>query len=130
LRGRVERRLRAKLGGCKIGDAKVTPGFALPAKFILHAVGPRWSGGNRGEPELLASCYRRCLALADELGARSLAFPAISTGAFRFPPDHAAEIALATLQNTLTSVATIRIVAFVAFDQETDALYTRLLGRT
>ena len=75
----------AKLGGCEVGDAKVTPGFALPARYIFHAVGPRWSGGDRGEPELLASCYRRCLALADEVGARSLAFPAISTGAFRVP---------------------------------------------
>jgi O-acetyl-ADP-ribose deacetylase (regulator of RNase III) len=73
----------AKLGGCSVGDAKVTPGFALPARYIFHAVGPRWSGGDRGEPELLASCYRRCLALADELEVKSLAFPAISTGAIK-----------------------------------------------
>jgi O-acetyl-ADP-ribose deacetylase (regulator of RNase III) len=114
----------AKLGGCKVGDAKVTPGFALPARYIFHAVGPRWSGGDRGEPDLLASCYRRCLALGDELEARSLAFPAISTGAFGFPPDHAAAIAVRTLRNTPTSVSSVRLVAF---DQETQALYAQLL---
>jgi O-acetyl-ADP-ribose deacetylase (regulator of RNase III) len=102
----------AKLGGCEVGDAKVTPGFALPAKYIFHAVGPRWSGGDRGEPELLASCYRRCLVLADELEVRSLAFPAISTGVFGFPPDRAAEIAVRALQSTPTSVSEVRLVAF------------------
>ena len=115
-----------KLGGCQPGDAKVTPGFALPATYIFHAVGPRWSGGDRGEPELLASCYRRCLALADELGVGSIAFPAISTGAFGFPPDRAAEITVMTLQATATSVSEVRLVAF---DRETEALYTRLLDR-
>jgi O-acetyl-ADP-ribose deacetylase len=114
----------AKLGGCDVGDVKVTPGFALPAKFIFHAVGPRWSGGNRGEPELLASCYRRCLTLADECEVRSLAFPAISTGAFGFPSDHAAEIAVETLRNTPTSVSDVHLVAF---DEQTLALYNRLL---
>jgi O-acetyl-ADP-ribose deacetylase len=117
----------AALGGCEPGDAKVTPGFALPARYIFHAVGPRWSGGNRREAETLASCYRRCLALADELGVRSLAFPAISTGAFGFPPDRAAEIAVATLESTATSVAEVHLVAF---DQETEALYSRLLDRS
>ena len=115
----------ATLGGCKVGDAKVTPGFALPARYIFHAVGPRWSGGDRDEPALLASCYRRCLALADERGVTSLAFPAISTGAFGFPRGKAAAIAVTTLQNTPTSVSTIRLVAF---DQPTHALYTLLLG--
>ncbi|HEX4518852.1 MAG TPA: macro domain-containing protein [Gaiellaceae bacterium] len=114
----------AKLGGCDVGDAKATPGFALSARFIFHAVGPRWSGGGNGEPQLLASCYRRCLALADELGARSLAFPAISTGAFGFPPDRAAQIAVATLLGTSTSVSSVRLVAF---DHQTLALYERLL---
>jgi O-acetyl-ADP-ribose deacetylase len=114
----------ARLGGCEVGDARATPGFALPARYILHAVGPRWSGGGHGEPELLASCYRRCLALADELGARSLAFPAISTGAFGFPPDRAAAIAVGTLRGTPTSVSGIRLVAF---DQQTKELYDRLL---
>jgi O-acetyl-ADP-ribose deacetylase len=117
----------AELGGCEPGDAKVTPGFALPARYIFHAVGPRWSGGGRGEPEVLASCYRRCLALADELELRSLAFPAISTGAFGFPPDLAAEIAVMTLQHTATSVLEVHLVAF---DQQTAALYSRLLDRS
>jgi O-acetyl-ADP-ribose deacetylase len=117
----------AKLGGCEVGDVKVTPGFALPARYIFHTVGPRWSGGDREEPELLASCYRRCLALADELEVRSLAFPAISTGAFGFPADRAAEIAVTALQSIPTSVSKVRLVAF---DQKTQALYTRLLDRS
>ena len=124
-----ERNLRAAcaaLGGCAVGDAKVTPGFALPARYIFHAVGPRWAGGDRGEPELLASCYRRCLGLADELRLRSIAFPAISTGAFGFPPEQAAEIAVTTLRGTPTSVADVRLVAF---DAQTEALYARLLAR-
>jgi O-acetyl-ADP-ribose deacetylase len=116
----------AKLGGCEVGDAKVTPGFALPTTYIFHAVGPRWSGGGHGEAELLASCYRRCLALADELDVKSLAFPAISTGAFGFPPDRAAEIAVTTLRSTPTSVSTVHVVAF---DRQTEGLYTRLLDR-
>ena len=123
-----ERELRAacaELGGCAVGDAKVTPGFALPARYIFHAVGPRWAGGDRGEPELLASCYRRCLGLADDLRLRSIAFPAISTGAFGFPPEQAAEIAVATLRGTPTSVTDVRLVAF---DAQTEALYTRLLA--
>src|SRR5271166_3556495 len=80
----------AMLGGCEVGDAKATPGFALAARFIIHTVGPVWSGGRRHEKELLASCYRRCLEVAEDLGAASMAFPAISTGAFGFPPELAA----------------------------------------
>ena len=114
----------ARLGGCKVGDAKMTPGFALPARYIFHAVGPRWSGGRRGEPELLAACYRRCLSLADELAVRSLAFPAISTGAFGFPPELASEIAITTLLSTPTSVSSVHLVAF---DRHTQELYSRLL---
>jgi O-acetyl-ADP-ribose deacetylase (regulator of RNase III) len=114
----------AELGGCAPGDAKVTPAFALPARYVFHAVGPRWSGGGRGEPELLASCYRRCLELADELELASLAFPAISTGAFGFPADRAAEIAVTTLGETPTSVSEARLVAF---DEATERRYERLL---
>ena len=84
----------AGLGGCATGDAKITPGFALPARWVIHAVGPFWSGGARGEPDKLASCYRRSMVLAREHGLSSLAFPAISTGAYRFPPDQAAQIAV------------------------------------
>ena len=80
----------AELGGCETGDAKATPGFMLPARFIIHTVGPVWRGGFRGEAELLASCYRRSLEVADEIGARSVAFPAISTGIYEYPADAAA----------------------------------------
>jgi len=85
------------LGGCKTGSAKITHGYALPAKFVIHAVGPGWNGGNNHEDELLASCYRKSLALAAEYGIASLAFPAISTGVYSFPADRAARIAVGTV---------------------------------
>lgn len=102
----------AQLGGCPTGDAKATPGFKLAARWIVHAVGPRYHDGRRGEPELLASCYRRVLEVADELGARSVAFPAISTGIYGYPPEEAASIAVATLQSADTRVELARLVAF------------------
>ena len=113
------------LGGCKTGDAKATPGFRLPAKWVIHAVGPRWRGGGHGEAELLASCYRRSLELADELGARSIAFPAISTGIYGFPPEPAARIAVDTLRSTSTEVELARLVAF---DAETERLLREAAG--
>lgn len=113
-----------ELGGCPTGDAKATPGFALPARWIIHTVGPRYRDGLRGEPALLASCYRRCLEVADELGARSIAFPAISTGIYGYPHDAAAEIAVTTLRTTSTRVEVARLVAF---DEATLARYQRLL---
>ena len=85
------------LGGCETGDAKCTPGFDLPARWVIHAVGPVWRGGGRGEAELLAACYRRALALAGECGARAIAFPSISTGAYGYPRRAAARVALAAL---------------------------------
>ena len=112
------------LGGCATGDAKATPGFRLPARWVIHAVGPVWSGGGRGEPELLASCYRRSLEVADELGARSVAFPAISTGAYRFPPELAARIAVDTLRSASAAVELARLVAF---DTATYELYRSLV---
>lgn len=115
----------AELGGCPTGDAKPTPGFGLAARWIIHAVGPRYRDGRHGEPEQLASCYRRSLEVADALGARSVAFPAISTGIYGYPPRQAAEIAVATLAATKTAVALSRLVAF---DEETLALYTELLS--
>ena len=115
----------ARLGGCATGDAKATDAFRLPARWIIHAVGPRYRDGKHGEAELLASCYRRSLAVADELGARTLAFPAISTGIYGFPKRAAAQIAVRTLQSTETPIEVARLVAF---DDETYALYVELLG--
>src|SRR5438270_14042650 len=114
-----------KLGGCPTGDAKATPALNLPARWIIHAVGPRWRGGDHGEADLLASCYRRSLAVADDLGARSLAFPAISTGVYGYPRAEAAEIAVTTLRTTPTQVELSRLVAF---DEGTFELYQALLS--
>src|SRR5947209_15740720 len=93
-----------ELGGCPTGDAKATPGFRLPARWIIHAVGPVWRGGDSGEPELLASAYRRSLAVADEISARSVAFPAISTGIYGYPLDAATAIAVRSCRDTEASV--------------------------
>jgi O-acetyl-ADP-ribose deacetylase (regulator of RNase III) len=108
----------AKLGGCGTGEAKITPGFKLPARYVIHTVGPVWGGGERGEDRLLAACYRNALALALEHGLASIAYPAISTGAYRFPPDRAARIALRTLLATLEDNATIKRVVFCCFGAE------------
>ena len=115
----------AALGGCETGDAKHTPGFALPAKWIIHAVGPRYRDGTHGEPELLASCYRRALQVADELGAASIAFPAISTGIYGYPARDAATIAVDTIRSTPTRVELARLVAF---DEATLRLYEERLA--
>ena len=115
------------LGGCAIGDAKATAGHRLPARWVIHAVGPVWRGGDRGEADLLASCYRRALAVADDLGAASIAFPAISTGVYRFPRSEAATIAVETLRSTPTTVARALLVAF---DDETARLYHLRIGTT
>jgi O-acetyl-ADP-ribose deacetylase (regulator of RNase III) len=112
------------LGGCPTGDARATPGFRLPATWVIHAVGPVWRGGGQGEQERLASCYRRALELADELGARSVAFPAISTGIYGFPRELAARTAVEALRSTPTRVELARLVAF---DEETHGLYVQLL---
>jgi O-acetyl-ADP-ribose deacetylase (regulator of RNase III) len=115
----------AALGGCPTGDAKATPGFALPARWIIHTVGPVWQGGGEGEADLLASCYRRCLEVADQLGALSVAFPAISTGVYGYPRPAAAETAVAALRSAETTVELVRLVAF---DDETEQLYLRALA--
>jgi O-acetyl-ADP-ribose deacetylase (regulator of RNase III) len=115
----------AALGGCETGDAKATPGFRLTARWIIHTVGPVYRDGKRGEPELLASCYRRSLEVADELGAASVAFPAISTGVFGYPPEDAATIAVDTIRATPTNVELARLVAF---DERTLRLYEKLLS--
>jgi len=116
----------ALLGGCDPGDAKATPGFGLRARWIIHTVGPVWAGGGRGEPETLAGCYRRSLEVAGELGAVSVAFPAISTGVYGYPPELAAEIAVSTVASTPTDV--VGLVRLVAFDRPTHDLYTTILG--
>ena len=112
------------LAGCPTGDAKVTPGFRLPARWVIHTVGPLWSGGGNGEPELLASCYRRSIEEAERVGARVVAFPAISTGVYGYPKPEAARIAVATL----TALdADVDEVILVAFDQATALEYERAL---
>jgi O-acetyl-ADP-ribose deacetylase (regulator of RNase III) len=114
-----------KLGGCDTGDAKATPGFKLPARWVLHVVGPVWHGGDRGEPELLASCYRRALEVADELGAKTVAFPAISTGIYGYPKADAARVAIDTIRSSPSAVELVRLVAF---DDETRSLYQERLA--
>jgi len=114
------------LGGCVTGDAKATPGFRLPARWVFHAVGPVWGGGRRGEDEKLASCYRTCMELAREHGARSIAFPAISTGVYHFPRDRAAAIAVSTVREAAAASGVERVV-FCCFDEATEAIYGTLL---
>ena len=112
------------LGGCETGQAKITPGFDLPARWIIHTVGPVWRGGTHGEPELLASCYRESLARADEVEAAAVAFPAISTGAYGYPIKLAAVIAVNTVRSTPTNVTEAQLVAF---DQQALDAYAALL---
>jgi len=116
-----------KLGGCPTGSAKATPGFNLPAKWVFHAVGPVWSGGNRHEDDLLAGCYRRCMELAGEHEVKSIAFPAISTGIYRFPRQRAAEIAVRTVREAGDASGVERVL-FCCFDEETAAIYRDILG--
>jgi O-acetyl-ADP-ribose deacetylase (regulator of RNase III) len=115
------------LNGCATGSAKATPGFHLPAKWIFHAVGPVWHDGANGEEEKLAGCYRTCLDLAREHGVKTIAFPAISTGVYRFPRERAAAIAVATVERFAASSGVERVV-FCCFDEPTALLYERLLG--
>lgn len=115
-----------KLGGCATGDAKATPGFRLPAKWVFHAVGPVWNGGGRGEPEKLAGCYRRALELAREHGARSIAFPAISTGIYGYPRRPAAEIAVRACREFAEKCGVER-VEFCCFDEQTAETYEQVL---
>jgi O-acetyl-ADP-ribose deacetylase (regulator of RNase III) len=114
------------LGGCRTGDAKATGGHRLPARWVIHTVGPVWRGGDDGEPELLASCYRRSIEVANELGATSVAFPAISTGVYGYPRDAAADVAIATLRSI--DAGTVASVRLVAFDDEMLRLYESTLG--
>lgn len=115
------------LGGCAVGDAKMTPGFRLPARFVIHAVGPVWRGGGEDEPELLASCYRRSLELAASHDLRSVAFPAISTGIFGFPPELAAPIAVRAVAVQLAAHPTLS-VTFCCFGGQSAALHERAVA--
>jgi len=113
------------LGGCETGQAKITQGYRLPARYVIHTVGPVWNGGNHNEPELLASCYRNCFALAREHGFRTLAFPAISCGVYCFPVDLAVEIAMRETLAELSSSDNVEKIAFACFG---DAVYETYQG--
>jgi O-acetyl-ADP-ribose deacetylase (regulator of RNase III) len=115
------------LRGCQTGDAKITPGFRLPARYIIHTVGPIWRGGTRGEREQLASCYRRSLELAGEHGLGSIAFPSISTGAYAFPLELAAPIGLRAVREFDFSASELREVVFCCYSRGDFALYRELL---
>ena len=119
----------AALGGCRTGDARLTRGYRLPAKFVIHAVGPVWQGGTRNEPELLASCYRRALALAEGAGLRSVAFPCISTGVYGYPLHAAAGIAVETVRQVLSARRDPPRVLFCCFSAGALAVYEALLAR-
>ncbi|MDR5749432.1 MULTISPECIES: O-acetyl-ADP-ribose deacetylase [unclassified Caballeronia] len=126
--GRDLKRECETLGVCETGDAKITGGHELPARHVIHAVGPRWSGGKRNEPALLASCYRRSLELAGEARCKSIAFPAISCGIYRFPVGEAVRIAVDTVIGTLPNTPAIERVIFACFQQPMLDLYTKQLG--
>ena len=118
----------AELGGCETGEAKITPGFRLPARYVIHTVGPVWQGGERDENYLLANCYRNSLVLAVEQGLASIAFPAISTGIFGFPPAPAADIAVTTVRGALSDLPSIARVVFCCFGEESRTLHETALA--
>ena len=115
------------LGGCKTGEAKATAGYRLPAKHVIHTVGPVWSGGSSGEPEQLASCYRRSLEVADDLRVTSIAFPGISTGVYGFPPELAAPIAIHAVREAGLAGISVESVTFCCFSDRDLSLYQSLL---
>jgi O-acetyl-ADP-ribose deacetylase len=116
------------LGGCDAGDAKITKGYRLPARFVIHTVGPIWRGGASGEPEVLSSCYRRSIEVAAANGVRSLAFPSISTGVFGYPLERAAKVAVATVRSSVRAFDALEEIVFCCFSPAGLAIYTRLLG--
>ncbi|HEY3596505.1 MAG TPA: O-acetyl-ADP-ribose deacetylase [Paraburkholderia sp.] len=117
------------LGGCATGDAKITGGHRLPAKHVIHAVGPVWQGGARGEADLLGSCYRRSLELAQQAHASSIAFPAISCGVYRYPPDDAVRIAVGAVIDALPQARGVDRVIFACFDEAMLSRYEAELAR-
>lgn len=118
-----------KLGGCPTGAAKLTPGYRLPARFVIHTVGPVWAGGHRGEPALLASCYRESLRLAAGLKLRSIAFPAISCGVYGYPPERAAPIAMREVRAHLQEATSLERVSLVCFSAELAAIFRQALEK-
>ncbi|RMG38244.1 MAG: O-acetyl-ADP-ribose deacetylase [Gammaproteobacteria bacterium] len=116
------------LGGCPTGEARITPGFDLPARWVIHTVGPVWRGGSAGEPDLLAGCYRHSLQLADLHQVQEIAFPGISTGAYGYPPEQAARIAVRTVEATLPQLRTPSRVIFCCFSAADLAIYHDLLA--
>ncbi|MBI4115336.1 MAG: O-acetyl-ADP-ribose deacetylase [Candidatus Omnitrophica bacterium] len=116
-----------KLGGCPTGEAKVTKGYKLPAKFVIHTVGPVWHGGTKREDDLLRSCYRNSLRLAEEYGMRTVAFPSISTGAYRFPIERASSIAVETVRECLETFKNIEKVVFVCFSEADYQIYRKII---
>jgi O-acetyl-ADP-ribose deacetylase (regulator of RNase III) len=115
------------LGGCRPGEAKITRGYRLPVRFVIHTVGPIWRGGKRGEPEILANCYRNSLQLAAENGIQTIAFPAVSCGAYGYPIQEAAQIALKTTREFLANADKIEKVIFVLWGEEIYEAYRKLL---
>jgi O-acetyl-ADP-ribose deacetylase len=117
-----------KLGGCQTGEAKISPGFKLPAKFIIHTVGPVWNGGKNNEDNLLSNCYKNSLKLAEENKIRTIAFPAISTGIYSFPLERATKIAVNEVKKFVEKNESIEKVIFVCFDEETFDVYERIVN--
>jgi O-acetyl-ADP-ribose deacetylase (regulator of RNase III) len=120
----------SRRGGCQVGDAKLTGAYRLPARFVVHTVGPVWRGGDKGEPQLLASCYRRSIEVAASAGARTLAFPCISAGVYGYPVEPAARIAVATVRSSLQHFPTIQEIVFCCFSAADLALYRRLIDQS
>lgn len=117
-----------ELNGCKTGEAKITKGYNLPAKFVIHTVGPVWSGGNNDEDEQLKNCYINSLILAKQNQIKTLAFPAISTGVYRFPLDRAAKIAISTVKDFLSNDDSLEKVVFICFDENTETIYKKTIS--
>lgn len=115
------------LNGCETGQAKITQGYKLPAKYVIHTVGPVWHGGGHHEKDLLASCYRNCLKLASDKNIRTIAFPSVSTGAYRFPLEYASEIALTEIMHFLKSNQTMEKVIIVCFGSDASEVYKKKL---
>ncbi len=116
-----------RIGGCPTGEARITHGYRLAATHVIHTAGPVWSGGTRGEPELLRRCYANCLRIAASHGVRSIAFPSISTGAYGYPVEQAARIAVATVREEVESTDVVELVRFACFSAADLAVYRRLL---